>query len=82
MRAHGNPSTYNHGCRCEPCTTANTARVKRSRVARQQRAEEAPHGLYAYTNWGCRCEVCTAAKSEANAAYWATYRSGTARAAS
>lgn len=34
-RAHGTPRRYQAGCRCQPCTTANTVR---QRVYRARRA--------------------------------------------
>ncbi|MBB4915066.1 hypothetical protein [Streptosporangium saharense] len=67
-RVHGRASTYNTGCRCEPCTTAVRERLRATRVRLRQRAvdhpELVPHGTSgAYHNWGCRCVVCKSAQS-------------------
>jgi hypothetical protein len=65
---HGIKSTYNTGCRCDPCTDANTAY---SRKQQQKRAEavaanasNVPHGMSGYFNWGCRCDRCKQASRE------------------
>lgn len=62
---HGRVGGYTQGCRCAPCTDANT-RYRRADVAdRRTRLSEAPHGTDgAYSNWGCRCTECTAAHSK------------------
>ena len=65
MRMHGKASTYRRGCRCAPCTAANTAKQRRWKAKVAQRApQEIPHGRHGYVNYGCRCEVCTAANTE------------------
>ena len=68
---HGRPGTYVHGCRCPPCTEANTARQRKVKLALAARAAvgdpAVPHGLGGYGNWGCRCPVCTQAQSDTNA---------------
>lgn len=69
MKTHGLVGTYVHGCRCAPCTQANTDYRRAERHRRAERIQEdptlAPHGrVTTYTNWGCRCAPC----SEANAA--------------
>lgn len=66
---HGKSSTYNSGCRCEPCCTANTQRAARYRARSKTRVAEDPtivvHGrLGTYINRGCRCPQCTRANSE------------------
>lgn len=68
MATHGKASTYrNTGCRCKPCTDANTERARRGRAERVERAktnpEIVPHGAGGYRNWGCRCQVCTDANT-------------------
>ena len=75
---HGLASTYrnpDYGCRCEPCTAANTERVRQERQRRAERLAAdpslAPHGSSAtYGNWGCRCESCAAAHAQVMAAQW------------
>lgn len=75
IRAHGTPSAYNAGCRCEDCTTVN-----RNRMAgqRERWATDSPltgpddprHGTpTAYSSYGCRCEPCTKANRDACAEY-------------
>lgn len=56
----------NHGCKCRPCTDANTVEVRRQRAERAARLAAGevtvPHGRDStYTNWGCHCRECTAA---------------------
>jgi hypothetical protein len=67
--AHGKLSTYQYlGCRCDPCTAANTAAVLRWRRTRTTIPPHV-HGTYnGYTNWRCRCDECRAAGSKANRA--------------
>lgn len=68
MRTHGLASAYRAGCRCEPCTKANSDFLRDKRAERAQRpADEVPHGLSGYKNWLCRCEICKAAGSVDNA---------------
>ena len=40
-RPHGFYGTYRKGCRCAPCTEANTLRIKESRIRRDLRLREA-----------------------------------------
>lgn len=66
---HGQRASYAAGCRCVPCTDANTERLreaKRLRVDRFRRGEiEPPHGVKStYTNYDCRCDPCREAWSE------------------
>jgi len=67
----GSGNAYaNYGCRCEPCTEANTARNERRRAERYETTrtdglpENIPHGASAYANWGCRCDVCSLEHSQ------------------
>lgn len=72
MPTHGQRSTYTHGCRCGPCTEANSVFQ-----AERQRGGQVPpggeHGLSGYNNYGCRCLICTKAKQDANAAWSAAH---------
>ena len=66
---HGTPNRYADGCRCRPCTDANTRRVyaaKALRVERFLRGEIHPeHGTrLTYANYDCRCDPCRAAWSD------------------
>ena len=67
MRTHGLRSTYTAGCRCTPCTDANSD-YQMTRYALGRVPAGGKHGLGGYNSYGCRCEVCRLAKSEANAA--------------
>lgn len=63
---HGTRGAYtNWGCRCKPCTEANTSictEAKKSRTAGQAIPGFIKHGTFStYSNWGCRCEGCRAA---------------------
>lgn len=54
----------NYRCRCEECTTAHAAYIKRRRE--QRRTESVPQGVphgrdTTYSNWMCRCAPCTEA---------------------
>jgi len=75
---HGSRSTYiNYGCRCDPCTKANSAACREwahRQMARRELIDgrlvaplpDAQHGKQpTYTNHGCRCEPCTAANRDA-----------------
>lgn len=79
-RIHGLASTYCHGgCRCVPCTQANTSMVLDQVAKRTARLAAdptlAPHGIYTtYRNWGCRCEPCTRDHRARCAAYDAARR--------
>ena len=72
--SHGGSGTAyaSYGCRCDECKAANTARIKRRRVARNP--DDAPAGAHGktstYVNWGCRCAPCTAAHAKRCAAYY------------
>jgi hypothetical protein len=73
---HGGAGTaYTHyGCRCGPCTDANTARAHRRAL---ERRDESPppeaHGKRStYNNWACRCVPCCEANAAENAADRAT----------
>src|SRR5882724_10676585 len=84
---HGVGNAYtNFGCRCEPCTSAWRASVRKRRMSR--RAARVPdvdgflvtaapvrHGLYSTrTNWGCQCRPCLdAAAAYARAGYARKY---------
>lgn len=69
---HGTANGYVcHGCRCRPCTTANSDRVRafRRRTGRSvPRAEylaslSRTHGLRSTYKNGCKCERCRAAST-------------------
>lgn len=65
---HGRASTYGrYGCRCAPCTKANTRACTVAAQRRFKRRDTATfeHGEGGYRNWGCRCDVCTAGNTEA-----------------
>jgi len=72
---HGESSIYkNWGCRCTPCTLANTAAEKDLRRRRWDRTMRnggiAPgaraHGRpCTYWNWGCQCAPCLNAAAHA-----------------
>lgn len=70
-RTHGVAATYIvGGCRCQPCTQANTAYNVDARARRAARLAADPtvvaHGRAStYRNWGCRCEPCSAANTAA-----------------
>jgi len=67
---HGRASTYtNWGCRCQPCTEAQTSTFEATRRERFKRRQlvngrlvatgNVQHGLATtYVNWGCRCPDC------------------------
>lgn len=70
---HGHDATYrNWGCRCVPCTEANTAHVRRFvdakrgarlRVGDRLIAPAAEHGTSSsYRNHSCRCAPCCTAE--------------------
>lgn len=79
-RTHGIPSSYIRGCRCGPCTQANTDRGRRGghqlnayHRNKQERVEvngrmvhpDCPHGTrYGYVGYACRCQPCTQASSD------------------
>ncbi len=76
---HGTASKYKNGCRCAPCTAANTEGHARWRDAvAGLPAVVVPHGAGGYRNYGCRCAVCTAANSERCREYHAERRSRSA----
>ena len=72
---HGTTAQYAHGCRCEPCTKANTLRQRGQQSTRRERtaanggiAPVAKHGSATGTNWGCRCDTCVSAVAAKNRA--------------
>jgi hypothetical protein len=71
--AHGRAVQYSRGCRCQPCTDANTRQVKEARDRRRANkaaADRAGHGKAStYTNYGCRCQDCTKANADKCAHY-------------
>lgn len=84
---HGGSGTsyVHHGCRCDACCQANSARVhrrKRERFAARVLIDgrlTAPgareHGsLQTYGNWGCRCLPCMDANRRHSAAVRARRR--------
>lgn len=80
---HGTLSGYQyHGCRCDPCTAANTLAVTTAKLKRIERAriegipDHVQHGIPStYENWNCRCSPCVDAKSVRNAVYHASRKS-------
>ena len=73
LQPHGVKNTYREwGCRCEPCTQANSAALL---AASQDRAARLaanpalrPHGVeLTYVSWGCRCRPCRRAHADARA---------------
>jgi hypothetical protein len=81
-REHGDANTYiKQGCRCGPCTAANTERARHDRNTRMARrrlvdgvmvAPVPPHrhgNGNTYTNWGCRCKPCTRAHNHAHSGW-------------
>lgn len=70
---HGVKNTYREwGCRCTPCTDANSEALLASRLDRAARLAAdpglQPHGIErTYVNWGCRCRPCTDAHAHARA---------------
>lgn len=68
---HGTISTYrNWGCRCKPCSHANTLAIAAARKVYRERLQAdfyvVTHGLNStYVNWGCRCRPCTDAHADA-----------------
>jgi hypothetical protein len=70
FRAHGTPSAYNKGCRCDTCSEANREYRKQAR-AKMLASGNTPHGTVSgYRNWGCRCDLCkTAVKPDSREKY-------------
>jgi hypothetical protein len=57
----GSGAAYvHHGCRCDECTAANTARAQRRRLERKGLTpHQDSHGRFStYVNWWCRCLLC------------------------
>lgn len=69
LSPHGTPSSYLRGCRCEPCTKANTEYCRRYTGAKP-RTEPAHGTLSRYQRGVCRCDECKAA----GAAHWKARR--------
>lgn len=80
--SHGFESTYiNWGCRCTPCTAANSRAQADHRERRRRQGRRVlidgrwtcvvygvEHGHYStYLNWSCRCVPCTDAATGARA---------------
>lgn len=59
-RTHGIPATYNAGCRCDTCRTADSARRAATRAKRND------HGTRSMYVAGCRCEPCKQCNNEYN----------------
>jgi hypothetical protein len=70
MRTHGQRSTYGSGCRCTPCTEANTDYQTLTKERRRE-SHNWNHGRSGYDNYGCRCDICSTAKSISNALRYA-----------
>lgn len=63
---HGSKRSYDAGCRCLKCRSANNKyhALKRADRASRREGADLAHGLEStYTNWGCRCAECAAAWS-------------------
>ena len=65
MKHGGTGTGYSyHGCRCQECRAAATARFRAWRQQYDGPPPNAPHGTRStYSNYGCRCEPCRAAQS-------------------
>lgn len=67
---HGTRTPYTAGCRCGPCTEANT---KRCAEYRDRQAflgfVDLTHGKAGTYSAGCRCALCRGAASKAGKAY-------------
>lgn len=70
--AHGTNGYANYGCRCEVCTTANTAAHRAASLsARSRPTPDHVHGTNnGYGYHGCRCGACR----DAHYAYNQNYR--------
>jgi len=67
---HGTAAKYQNGCRCAPCTKANTEYCRRFTGAKPRTEPE--HGTASrYVHRGCRCDLCRAAQSAAARARYA-----------
>lgn len=69
---HGASGYSNWGCRCDVCTAAHSAKMRRARQVRIQKMlagdPAVPHGTASgYVSWGCRCDPCVAAAAAARA---------------
>lgn len=66
---HGTYNGYsNHGCRCGPCRTANTANSKRRRTSGALTEDDPRHGQpWTYWNYGCKCDPCLKAVRQVRA---------------
>jgi len=69
---HGKTHAYKvHGCRCGPCTAANTECQRR--YVKRLRTRNVPAGghgtVNGYRNYGCRCVACCEASAEAGRQY-------------
>lgn len=67
-RQHGLTATYQAGCRCEPCKTAQAAYAKERYEARKagdvrKRSTVKQHGTRSMYAAGCKCEECRAAEA-------------------
>ena len=67
-RQHGLTATYQAGCRCEECKTAQAAYAKERYEARKRgdvrkRPAAKEHGTRPMYAGGCRCEECRAAEA-------------------
>lgn len=67
---HGETGMYARGCRCAPCSEAETARALATQAnARATQPDyllkpEVHGNLATYTNWRCRCSKCRTAKRD------------------
>lgn len=80
MAGHGQPGTYNQGCRCKVCRDAHRKRCARTRASLDERRaaspSDVPHSLSGYINWGCRCDICKDAHREYEIGDWDVSRGG------
>lgn len=72
-RAHGTPSGYNGGCRCDACRAAHNDRQKAYAAKRKAGLADGTiqvrHGVMASYSHGCRCDQCKAKASKVNREY-------------
>lgn len=65
---HGASGYTNWDCRCDICSAAHTAKLKKARESRIARMKagspDVPHGTSSgYMSWNCRCDACMAASA-------------------
>jgi hypothetical protein len=66
MTPHGTVSRYRYGCRCAPCTAANTTYARQLRAnARERGFAGLTHGCRSTYDAGCKCQPCYLARKRA-----------------